>query len=71
MTADPTVVSTAVSIRDAANVMTTWRFWHLPVKGDAGMVGIVHITDVCRALLDVTLEAGGAGHVHSAGHPRI
>ena len=57
MTARPTVVSTTASIRDAAKVMTSGRFRHLPVMGDPGLVGIVDITDVCRALLDVS-EAG-------------
>jgi CBS domain-containing protein len=52
MTADPTVVSTTTSIRDAAKVMTGKGFRHLPVIGDAGLIGIVDITDVCRALLD-------------------
>ena len=58
MTADPTVVSTTASIRDAAKVMTSGHFRHLPVMGDAGLVGIVDITDVLRALLDVS--EGGA-----------
>jgi len=49
MTARPTVVNTTTSIRDAAKVMTSKRFRHLPVIGDAGLVGIVDITDVCRA----------------------
>jgi len=57
MTARPTVVNTTTSIRDAAKVMTSGRFRHLPVMGDAGLVGIVDITDVLRALLDVS-EAG-------------
>jgi CBS domain-containing protein len=52
MTANPTVVTTATSIRDAAKVMTSRRFRHLPVVGDAGLVGIVDITDVCRVLLE-------------------
>src|SRR5712691_11144420 len=52
MTTDPTVVGTTASIRDAAKVMTSGRFRHLPVMGDAGLVGIVDITDVCRALLE-------------------
>ncbi len=52
MTARPTVVNTTTSIRDAAKVMTSKRFRHLPVIGDAGLVGIVDITDVCRALLE-------------------
>ena len=57
MTADPTVVSTTASIRDAAQVMTSGRFRHLPVIADAGLVGIVDITDVCRALLDISEAA--------------
>jgi CBS domain-containing protein len=57
MTADPAVVSTTASIRDAAKVMTTGRFRHLPVMGDAGLVGIVDITDVCSALLDLSAAA--------------
>ena len=56
MTAHPTVVSTTTSIRDAAKVMTSRRFRHLPVMGDAGLVGIVDITDVCRALLEADVS---------------
>jgi CBS domain-containing protein len=52
MTAHPTVVNTTTSIRDAAKVMTSKGFRHLPVIGEGGLVGIVDITDVCRALLD-------------------
>ena len=52
MTTHPTVISTTTSIRDAAQVMTSGHFRHLPVVGDEGLVGIVDITDVCRALLD-------------------
>ena len=52
MTTRPTVISTTTSVRDAANVMTSGHFRHLPVVGDAGLVGIVDITDVCRALID-------------------
>jgi CBS domain-containing protein len=54
MTARPTVVSATASIRDAAKVMTSGRFRHLPVMGGPGLVGIVDIADVCRALLDVS-----------------
>ena len=60
MTARPTVVNTATSIRDAAKVMTSGRFRHLPVMGDTGLVGIVDITDVCRALLDLSEVAAAA-----------
>jgi CBS domain-containing protein len=57
MTTRPTVISTTASIRDAAKVMTSGHFRHLPVMGEAGLVGIVDITDVLRALLGVS-EAG-------------
>ena len=52
MTTRPTVISTTTSVRDAANVMTSGHFRHLPVVGDAGLAGIVDITDICRALID-------------------
>ena len=47
------VIKATASIRDAANTMITGRFRHLPVIDDAdtGLVGIVDITDICRALL--------------------
>ena len=57
MTARPTVVNSTTSIRDAAKVMTSGRFRHLPVMGGTGLVGIVDITDICRALLDVSEAA--------------
>ena len=56
MTANPTVVNTTASIRDAAIVMTSKRFRHLPVMGDAGLAGIVDITDICRALLEADVS---------------
>ena len=52
MTTRPTVIKTTTNIRDAAQVMVSGHFRHLPVVGDAGLVGIVDITDVCRALLE-------------------
>ncbi len=60
MTARPTVVNTTTSIRHAAEVMTSGRFRHLPVIGDAGLVGIVDITDVCRALLEADVSGSPA-----------
>jgi CBS domain-containing protein len=57
MTARPTVISTTTSIQEAAKVMTSGRFRHLPVMGSPGLVGIVDITDICRALLDLTEAA--------------
>ena len=50
------VIEATASIRDAADTMLAGRFRHLPVVDDAGLVGIVDITDICRALLD---ELGG------------
>jgi len=54
MTGNPTTIRATTTIRDAAKVMTSRRFRHLPVIGDTGLVGMVDIADVCRALL--TLE---------------
>jgi CBS domain-containing protein len=51
MTTRPAVVPTA-SIRVAAEIMTARHFRHLPVAGDAGLLGVVDIIDVCRALLN-------------------
>jgi CBS domain-containing protein len=52
MTTGLSVISATSSIRDAANTMITGRFRHLPVVGDAGLIGMVDITDICCALLD-------------------
>jgi signal-transduction protein with cAMP-binding, CBS, and nucleotidyltransferase domain len=49
MTTRP-AVTTTTSIRDAATIMTTGRFRHLPVAGAAGLLGLIDLTDVCRAL---------------------
>jgi CBS domain-containing protein len=61
MTTRPTVISTTTSVRDAARVMTSGHFRHLPVTGDAGLVGIVDITDVCLALLETAFSPPPAG----------
>ena len=61
MTTRPTVITTTTSVRDAAKVMTSGHFRHLPVVGDAGLAGIVDITDVCRALLDPDVSPPPAG----------
>jgi CBS domain-containing protein len=50
MTTRPAVVTTA-SIRDVAETMTDRHFRHLPVAGDAGLLGVIDIIDVCRALI--------------------
>ena len=51
MTPDPTVVGTACSLREAAELMTHGHFRHLPVVGDSGLAGIVDISTISRALL--------------------
>ncbi len=56
MTARPTVITTTTSVRDAARLMTRGHFRHLPVIGDAGLAGIIDITDVCRALLETEVS---------------
>ena len=44
-------VTTTTSIRDIATIMTARHLGHLPVAGDTGLLGVVDITDVCRALI--------------------
>jgi CBS domain-containing protein len=56
MTTRPTVINTTTSVRDAAKTMMSGHFRHLPVVGDAGLVGMVDIADVCRALLDTDIS---------------
>jgi len=43
-------VSTTTSLRDAAEIMTAKHFRHLPVAGDASLLGVIDVTDVCLAL---------------------
>ncbi|HEY7143203.1 MAG TPA: CBS domain-containing protein [Streptosporangiaceae bacterium] len=54
MTAGPTVIAATTRIPDAARLMMTGHFRHLPVVSDRGLVGIVDIRNVCQALLDAT-----------------
>jgi CBS domain-containing protein len=51
MTTRPAIITTT-SIRDAATIMTARHFRHLPVAGDADLLGMVDIVDVCRALIN-------------------
>ena len=51
MTSRPTAITPATSIREAAEVMISSHFQHLPVVDDNGLAGVVDIDDVCRALL--------------------
>jgi CBS domain-containing protein len=53
MTPEPIVVGTATSVREAAEVMTKGHFRHLPVVGDSGLAGIVDMSAVSLALLDM------------------
>jgi len=55
MTRHPAVITGATSVRDAAESMLAGHFRHLPVVADAGLIGIIDIADVCRALLDLRL----------------
>ena len=41
-------------------MMTNGRFRHLPVVGDHGIIGMVDISDVCRALLDMDFSEAPA-----------
>ena len=59
MTSRPVVIDQTTSIDDAAKTMTRGRFRHLPVIGDDGLIGMVDITDVCRALLDPSQAGSG------------
>jgi CBS domain-containing protein len=50
MTTRP-AITTTTTISDAATIMTARHYRHLPVTGDAGLLGVVDISDVCRALI--------------------
>ena len=50
MTRDPTVVETATSVREAAELMTARHFRHLPVVDDSGLAGMVDVSAISRAL---------------------
>jgi CBS domain-containing protein len=56
MTTRLTIITTMTSVREAAKVMTSGHFRHLPVVDDAGLAGIIDITDVCRALLETDVS---------------
>jgi CBS domain-containing protein len=45
------IIEAAAGIRDAANTMINGHFRHLPVISQGELVGIIDITDICRALL--------------------
>jgi len=51
MTTRTAIIDTATSIRAVAEMMTSGHFRHLPVINPTGLVGMVDINDVCRALM--------------------
>jgi len=54
MTKTLKVIDATTSIPDAARTMLSGRFRHLPVVGGNGaLLGVVDISDVCGALLDI------------------
>ena len=55
MTTRPAILTTA-SIHHAAKIMTTRHVRHLPVAGDAGLLGVVDLIDVCRTLINAGEE---------------
>ena len=74
MTTSPSFIGPMTGIHDAARAMTSGRFRHLPVIGDAGAIGMVDITDVCQALLDPDIPRPPAvdatdAHYHCAVSP--
>jgi len=56
MSSHLTAIPATTSVRDAAEAMMTGHFRHLPIIDDTGLIGIVDIRDVCRALLDVPVR---------------
>src|SRR5262245_39750300 len=51
MTTRP-AITTITTIRDAAKIMTARHYRHLPVAGDAGLIAVADITNVCWALIN-------------------
>jgi CBS domain-containing protein len=52
MTADVQSVRAEHTVEDCMALMSDKRIRHLPVLGDAGVIGMVSIGDVVKALLD-------------------
>ncbi len=70
ITTHPAVINAGTSIRDAARSRVTGHFRHLPVAGEAGLIGMADITDVCAALLDPPHDDLPASrHRHTPGRP--
>ena len=60
MTIRPIVINAATSVREAAWNMIRSHSRHLPVCGDSGLVGIIDISDTCRALIDLDVSRPAA-----------
>jgi CBS domain-containing protein len=61
---DPVTVSADTPLVRAATVMVSSGVRHLPVVAEDRLLGMLDISDVCRALID--LEAASAGSVMPA-----
>jgi signal-transduction protein with cAMP-binding, CBS, and nucleotidyltransferase domain len=48
---DPLYVDVSTGVREAAELMLSRSVHHLPVVRDGGLVGLVDMSDICRALL--------------------
>jgi len=62
-------VTAATSIRDAAAIMTARHLRHLPVADAAGLLGVIDITDVCRALSTLSKADQGPAADPDSGDP--
>jgi CBS domain-containing protein len=70
MTTHPAVINPGTSIRDAARSMVTGHFRHLPVAGEAGLIGMADIADVCAASPGPPQDDLPASrHRHTPGRP--
>lgn len=71
MTTRPSLTTTT-SIRDAATIMTTRHYRHLPVTSDTGLLGLIDINDVCQALNDAAESRARPSRIprDRAAHPR-
>jgi CBS domain-containing protein len=49
-------ITTATTIRDAATIMTTKHYRHLPVTSDTGLLGLIDINDLCQALSNTAVS---------------
>jgi len=56
---DPVTARPGMTVAEAAVLMLSAGIRHLPVVEDGRLVGIIDITDACRALLDVVSSRAG------------